>query len=111
MRRWVGILMGMSRLYDEIYAMVRRIPPGKVATYGQIGMSLTPPCPARTVGWALAALGRIDPRPLVPWHRVVNAQGRVRMGEHQRQLLEAEGIEFDAVGRIDLRRFGWNGDA
>ncbi len=109
MRCQAGILMGMSRLYDEIYAVVRRIPPGMVATYGQIGMSLAPPCPARTVGWALAAVGRIDPRPPVPWQRVVNAQGKVSTGEHQRQLLEAEGIEFDTAGRIDLERFGWAG--
>lgn len=47
----------MSRLYDEIHAVVRRIPPGKVATYSQIGMSLVPPCPARTVGWALGRSG------------------------------------------------------
>jgi len=105
-----GILSsGMSRLYDEIYAVVRRIPPGKVATYGQIGMSLVPPCPARTVGWALAALGRSGVEKEVPWQRVVNSQGKVSTGPHQRELLEQEGVVFDADGRIDLAEFGWTG--
>ncbi len=99
----------MSRLYAEIYAVVRQIPPGKVATYGQIGMSLAPPCPAQTVGWALAALGRHDVFPPVPWHRVVAARGEVRTGTHQRMLLEHEGVKFGADGRIDLSVFGWRG--
>lgn len=88
--------------------MVRRIPPGKVATYGQIGMSLVPPCPARTVGWALAALGRSGDED-VPWQRVVNSQGKVSTGQYQRELLEQEGVVFDDDGRIDLRTFGWTG--
>ncbi len=98
----------MSTLYDEIYTIVRRIPPGKVTTYGQIGMSLTPPCPARTVGWALAALGRTAVSPPVPWHRVINSQGKVSTGQYQRELLEQEGIVFDDDGRIDLNMFGWS---
>ncbi len=99
----------MSRLHDEIYAVVRQIPPGRVATYGQIGMSLSPPCPARTVGWALAALGRSGAGKEVPWHRVVNSQGRVSTGRYQRELLEREGVVFDDDGRIDLDEFGWSG--
>ncbi len=97
----------MGRLYDDIYAMVRRIPLGKVATYSQIGMGLTPPCPARTVGWALAALGRNEVGGNVPWHRVINSQGKVSTGQYQRELLEREGIVFNDDGQIDLDTFRW----
>jgi len=94
-------------LYERIYEVVRQIPPGKVATYGQIARIVGPPCDARQVGWALAAL-KYNPqdRP-VPWQRVINAQGKVSTGPYQRELLEEEGIVFDARGQIDLERFGW----
>jgi len=63
---------------------------------------------ARTVGWALRALPAGSD---VPWHRVVNAKGGISLhdGARQRQLLEAEGVEFDDTGKIDLARFGWRG--
>lgn len=85
---------------DKLYEVVRQIPWGKVATYGQI---------ARTVGWALGAL-RYNPidRP-VPWQRVINAQGKVSTGYRQQELLEQEGVAFDSKGRMDLDRFGWEG--
>ena len=94
--------------------MVDRIPPGQVATYGQIARLLGQPRGARQVGYALAALSPDSP---VPWHRVVNAQGRISPrgldGAHdlQRLLLEDEGVAFDNQGRIDLSRFGWSGPA
>jgi methylated-DNA-protein-cysteine methyltransferase-like protein len=99
-----------SDAYARIYAAVRKIPRGRVATYGQIATLAGLPGHARQVGYALHAL--TDGR--VPWHRVVNAQGCIsaRADEPggsllQRMRLEQEGVEFDARGRIDLRRFGW----
>lgn len=95
--------------YATIYAVVRRIPRGRVATYGQVARLAGRPRGARQVGYALAALD--DPG--VPWHRVVNAKGRIsprrRPGadEFQRILLEDEGVAFDDDGRICLARFGW----
>jgi len=97
--------------YARIYDMVRRIPPGYVSSYGAIARFAGLPGHARQVGYAMAAL----PEDLdVPWHRVVNARGEVsrrsgnRMSERiQRMLLEKEGVEFEANGRIDLERFGW----
>lgn len=95
----------------RFYDVVRRIPPGRVATYGGVARAAGAPGAARQVGYALAALGDRDD---VPWHRVINAKGEVsrRSGgmafEHvQRALLEAEGVAFDAQGRVDLDRYGW----
>jgi methylated-DNA-protein-cysteine methyltransferase related protein len=97
--------------YARIYAVVRRIPRGRVATYGQVAALAGLPGHARQVGYALSALGSRDER--VPWQRVVNARGEVSprgepgWDEIQRSLLEDEGIDVDARGRIDLRRWGW----
>ena len=96
-------------VYDKIYGWVKRIPDGKVATYGQIA-ELTGKCSARQVGYAMAALPH-DTR--VPWHRVINSQGRIslRSGSEghqlQRILLEVEGIVFSQDGRIDLAKYRW----
>ena len=95
-------------LYDRIYAVVRRIPAGQVATYGQIARAAGIPKGARQVGYAMAALGRGAPRPDVPWHRIVNAKGESSIGGEQVARLEAEGVAFDDRGRIDLGRFGWS---
>jgi methylated-DNA-protein-cysteine methyltransferase-like protein len=95
-------------LYSRIYDLVRRIPPGRVTTYGAIARQVG--CTARTVGFAMAALPAGHP---VPWQRVINSQGKVsprRNGDGdliQRQLLEAEGVQFDARERVDLLRYGW----
>lgn len=99
-------------LYDRIYAIVRQIPPGKVATYGQIAQ-MVGGCTPRMVGYAMSALKHID-RPDVPWQRVINRQGRVSIldpygGALQRQILEEEGIRFDPEDRIDFFTFGWLG--
>jgi methylated-DNA-protein-cysteine methyltransferase-like protein len=94
--------------FDQVYALVREIPRGKVASYGQIARWLGWPRGARTVGWALRALHTDD----VPWHRVVNSQGRVSLRDDdglQRALLEAEGVVFDTAGRIDMKVYGWTG--
>lgn len=96
--------MAGSDLYPRIYAVVRQVPAGKVATYGQVA-SLVERCGARQVGYALAAL-RDD---TVPWQRIINAKGEIshRDADYQRAKLEAEGIEFDPRGRVDLGRFRW----
>lgn len=93
-----------------IYAAVRRIPRGRVATYGAIAELAGLEGHARQVGYALHDLPAESG---VPWHRVINAKGEIsarsRGDSHelQRLLLEEEGIEFDLAGRVDLKRFRW----
>ena len=94
--------------YAVICSTVRRIPRGRVATYGQIAELAGLAGHARQVGYALHHLPE---RSDVPWHRVVNARGEISprsvgdSHELQRMLLEAEGVEFDLRGRVDLKRF------
>ena len=98
--------------YPRIYAIVRRIPRGRIATYGQIA-TIEGSSSARMVGYALAALSGSNPA--VPWQRVLNATGAVseRSGgggtSRQRGAVEAEGVVFDATGRIDFDTSGWDG--
>ncbi|MDD9856455.1 MAG: MGMT family protein [Gammaproteobacteria bacterium] len=97
--------------YDEIYAVVKRIPHGAVASYGRIARMAN--CTAREVGYAMAATpSGWD----IPWWRVINSQGKIsarRGGEggggeaRQRRKLLDEGVVFDARGRVDFDRFGW----
>ena len=95
---------------ERVWSVVRQVPRGRVATYGQVAYYLEN-VTARMVGYAMAAL---PPGSDVPWQRIVNGRGRCsprRRGEghrQQRALLEAEGVVFDARGRIDLARFGWD---
>ena len=102
--------------HQQVWALVRRIPLGKVATYGQIALMLPPPMGVdfesykafgpRWVGGAMAACPDD-----VPWQRVINSQGKIseRAGaERQRQLLEEEGIVF-VKDKVDLKKFGWRG--
>jgi len=96
-------------LYERIYAVVRQIPPGKVATYGQIGEIAG--CSARMVGYAMAAL-RNGGYPDVPWQRIINRSGKISILDpvgqyHQRRLLEEEGVIFNSAGKIDLSEFAW----
>lgn len=101
-----------SHLYEEIYALVRLIPAGQVANYGQIA-EMHGGCGARQVGYALNNLRSQPQTEAVPWQRVINARGEISLHGGgtgsliQRELLEAEGIEFDLHGRIDLTRFRW----
>lgn len=99
-----------SERWTRIYAVVRRVPRGRVATYGQIAIIAGLRGHARQVGYALSAL---PPGSSVPWHRVINAQGRVSGRADpayvtlQEKLLENEGIEIGAGDRISLQRYGW----
>ena len=97
--------------YERYYEVVRRIPPGRVSTYGTVAIVAGLPGRARQVGYALAALPDEHD---IPWHRVVNAKGEVspRSGgtafeQIQRVLLEEEGIRFNERGRVDLEGCGW----
>ena len=102
----------------HVWNIVRQIPNGKVATYGQIASLLPVPSgiteqdfrafAPRWVGGAMAACPDD-----VPWQRVINAQGKISLrgsdNSRQQELLEAEGVEFDDRQRVDLKRFGWTG--
>lgn len=102
------------RLYDVIYGVIRQIPEGKVATYGQISR-IVGRCSAQMIGFALAALGRQSTASDVPWQRVVNSKGHISPHGYgfgtnmQRVLLEEEGIVFNLEGEIDFAKFGWDG--
>jgi methylated-DNA-protein-cysteine methyltransferase related protein len=102
---------GARGTYARIYAVVRRIPSGKVTTYGNVARIAGLPGHARQVGYALAAL---PDGTSVPWHRVINAQGRLSLervssssGTTQRIRLAREGVTVNAGGRVSLARFGW----
>lgn len=96
-------------LSEQIYAIVRQVPRGRVTTYGAVAR-ITGTCTARMVGYAMAATPQGSG---VPWQRVINSQGKISPhgagygSTIQRQLLEEEGIVFDANGKIDLDKFGW----
>jgi methylated-DNA-protein-cysteine methyltransferase-like protein len=92
--------------HERVYAVVRRVPRGRLTTYGDVATVLGSPRVARHVGWALAAL-RETPGGDVPWHRVVNGRGRIShrgdlwRAEDQALRLTAEGVTFDPAGRIE----------
>ena len=98
-----------SERYLQFWDVVRQVPKGKVATYGQIAALAGYPGNARQVGYALhASPPGID----IPWHRIINSQGKISLPKEsghydlQRQLLENEGVEF-RNDRIDLKRYRW----
>lgn len=99
----VGEACSRVNFFEKVYEIVRSIPPGHVMSYGQVARLAGNPRMARQVGWALHALSSADG---VPWQRVVQKDGRIagRYEEGgvglQRALLEAEGVRFDAQGRI-----------
>lgn len=98
-----------ASLYERIYDVIRRIPEGRVATYGQVA-GITGGCSARNVGYALSALTEEKG---VPWYRVINRKGQISLRSDlggdllQRKLLESEGVVFDDRDRVDLNRYGW----
>jgi len=102
--------------YERVWGLVRQVPRGRVATYGQIALMLPPPdgvdfesykaFAPRWVGGAMAACPDD-----VPWQRVINSQGKISLrpgAERQRLLLEEEGVEF-VKDKVDLKKFGWKG--
>ncbi len=97
---------------ENVYALVRQIPPGRVMTYGQIASILGEGYTPRTVGYVMFAADTED----VPWQRVINSQGRCSTGRLtipvnlQQELLEAEGIVFNEKERCDLRQYLWEPD-
>ncbi|GMV99930.1 MAG: 6-O-methylguanine DNA methyltransferase [Candidatus Hydrogenedentota bacterium] len=98
----------MPNFYDAVHRLVREIPRGRVTTYGRIAAILGCPRAARAVGYAMKA----SPDD-VPWQRVINrkggisARGEVERPMLQRELLEQEGVEFDADGNCDLKQYLW----
>jgi len=104
---------GPPPFYRLVYRVVRRVPRGRVVTYGQVAAILGQPRGARAVGMALGAL-RGPLLDLVPWQRVINAAGRCShrdgfWADIQREFLESEGVRFDRRGRMDLKRTRWPG--
>ena len=111
MRQYLPRGLKQPTLYEKIYHVVRQIPVGKVATYGQIA-KIIDRCTARMVGYAMAALpSNVD----VPWQRVINHRGEISRRSRgdgclrQRKLLEEERIGFDPKGRVDLKKVLWVG--
>ena len=99
-----------DRQYRErVYKIVRRIPRGRVMTYGQIAYILGQGYTPRTVGFVMHGADEKK----TPWHRVINSQGRCSTGrvvlpaDKQQRMLEAEGVKFTAAGRCDLETFIW----
>jgi methylated-DNA-protein-cysteine methyltransferase-like protein len=110
--RRTGARRSTPGAHVRILAVVRRIPRGRVATYGQVARLAGLPTHARLVGYALAALPAATS---VPWHRVINARGEISLRRRedgatveQRLRLEREGVRVAGNGRIELERFGWS---
>lgn len=108
--------MSDKNFYEQVYNLVRQIPRGKVTSYGRVAQMLGRPNAARAVGYALSALK--DQRPSakdVPWHRVLNSQGRITISnrEHsaddQARLLRAEGVMVSDELRVNLEHYLWRG--
>ena len=96
-------------LFPRVYEVVKQVPRGQVTTYGEVATIVGPGCDARLVGYAMWECPDD-----VPWQRVINSQGKISLrpgsgAERQRMRLQAEGIAFDARGKIDLERYRWAG--
>lgn len=96
--------------YQRVWAFVAEVPRGRVVTYGQVAVVLGAPAAARAVGYALRALPHDTE---TPWWRVINAKGGISLrgrghgADLQRELLEGEGVVFDAADTVDLRVYRW----
>ena len=108
------------KTYQRVYNLVKKIPKGKVSTYGQIGQLLN--INPRVVGWALNRLAKHKPNrkgmpwhtPTIPWQRVINSKGGISTNKLmniplglQKKLLEREGIKFNSINKIDLSKYLW----
>ena len=104
----ITITMHERRFFERIYQVVEQVPRGQVSTYGDIAIIVGGGCDARIVGLAMGDLG---PRAAkVPWQRIINRSGGIStQGTSQRDLLVAEGVEFDEKGKVRLERFRWAG--
>ncbi len=94
-------------LYQKIYRVVAMIPFGMVATYGQVAKKVGIGNNARVIGYAL---NRLPADSSIPWHRVVNYQGKISLRESadlQQLLLEQEGVRFSLEGKINRENFCW----
>lgn len=108
--------METPTFYEQVYAVVRRVPRGRVTSYGRVARMLGRPNAARAVGYALSALGqkRYAPPP-VPWQRVINSAGRISTpnmdggADLQAALLRAEGVIVSDDLRVDLGVYLWEG--
>lgn len=109
------------KTYEKVYNLVRKIPKGKIATYGQIGqmLGLNP----RVVGWALNRLAKYKPycrdapvgrlyKRRIPWQRVINSKGKISTNKLmniplglQKKLLEREGVKFNKEEKVDLKKY------
>jgi len=104
--------MSEPSFYHQIYRVVCRVPRGQVVTYGQVAVILGCPGAARAVGYAMH---RTPQGQGIPWHRVINARGRISIkgdvyaAEAQRALLESEGVVFEDGDRVDLKKYRWPG--
>ncbi|MBW2149511.1 MAG: MGMT family protein [Deltaproteobacteria bacterium] len=104
--------MSEPSFYHQIYRVVCRVPRGQVVTYGQVAVILGCPGAARAVGYAMH---RTPHGQGIPWHRVINARGRISIkgdvyaAEAQRALLESEGVVFEDGDRVDLKKYRWPG--
>lgn len=103
-----------NTFYEQVYAVVRRVPRGQVTSYGRVARMLGHPNAARAVGYAMAALRGKEDDPVygpVPWHRVINSQGRISSPnpDLQARLLRAEGVAVSDEWRVDLTRYLWPG--
>jgi methylated-DNA-protein-cysteine methyltransferase-like protein len=97
----------LNERYRKFYEVIRLVPPGKVATYGQIAHLAGYRGAARQVGYALFASVELE----LPWQRIINAQGKISLPEpearEQKALLESEGVVFKPCGSVSLARYRW----
>jgi methylated-DNA-protein-cysteine methyltransferase-like protein len=109
MERSARLNRDSSSFFSKVKKIIKEIPAGKVASYGQIAFYAGNARAARQVAWVLHTSSKSDN---LPWHRVINGQGRISLKpglgyELQRSLLEAEGVTFNDADQVDLDRYGF----
>ena len=102
--------MSTDNTRQQLYTVLAAVPAGRVITYGRLAELAGMPRRAR---WAGQMLHRLPADTRLPWHRVINAQGRISLppgpaADRQKALLEAEGVIVSPQLKVDLQRFGWN---